>query len=968
MAEVAGLTLGVFGLAGLIGAFKDTIDLFRLIADTRHLGHQYEILDMKLDIEKTLLLHWAHRVRLLDGDYDKRLDDANTQELVIRILASIRSILTNTKNLQQRYGLRLESDPPAPPIPSDSITASPRSDPFLKSLPSELLTVDLPSELATLDQFSNPPPSRRRISQLRMDSFVQQFEVLQSRIDTRQKTTSMAQKARWVIRDKQKFEDLLRDLTDLTSKLNEVVPPKDDDFNSAHSMIRDDLAAIKKDIKRLKIVLEASFDRHQAIAESTQHVLDKTRQDRILQVLWFRKIEDRAESITQNHKKTLRWALKPPDDAASWDDLPAWLRHGTGIYWISGKAGSGKSTLTKYLRFHQSTKSLLSEWANGGHLLICHFFFSNLGSDEQKTQEGLSRTLLYQILARNPSLMQEALPNMWKEILESECRESRGDIGAPQSIELPSAAETRRAFEVITGSTAKIGRLCFFIDGLDEFVGDYEDGIAFIQRLAENEHIKVIVSSRPIPACVAAFRTLPRLELQDLTREDIRAYVEEKIGNHPSMRSHKRRFPEESTSLLRELVQKSSGVWLWIILACRSIRSGFDDHDRLSEIRRRVDDLPPELEDMFMHMLGKVRKRHQQQGAQLMKICYTYQKTKSPFVQKGLFALGLALVDDYHMNSIEIQHLTTEDKVEICEELEGRLRSRCWGLLELTAEKHTRSTRGSACQDINAKVIFMHRTVFEFLSNEDVWRLDCLQIQDELFHAPTALSLYGVHMATQLLYTKREIQAMDLFEEGIWWGAEADRQRPGDPKNCLFHLQPFLGLLPESELSAAALQRLSSATTLEASHGCSCVSLLLAVEAGAQNFVKQHADFQAMLKNDHGSCGDKPILYHALRKQFLSVNFNDQPSQGRFWSAEMVQLLLSSGCSVTESVYTSMGDTSLWVLWLEDVRKFGFCPLGERENRMLWSITEQFLSASSDAKLKDFDLEWLESLGTEHSQ
>ncbi|KAH6887618.1 prion-inhibition and propagation-domain-containing protein [Thelonectria olida] len=957
MAEVAGLTLGVFGLAGLIGAFKDTIDLFKLIADTRHLGHQYEILDMKLDIEKTLLLHWADRVKLLENDYDRRLDDANTIKLVVRILASIRSILTNTNNLQQRYGLRPENAPIAPSI------VGPQSDLVTDGLPAELLTAHLPSELATSNQSSRPPQGRRRISQLRMDNFVQQFEVIQTRIETRQKAAPIGQRARWVIRDKEKFEDLIRDLADLTSKLNEIVPSINENFSSTHSMISDDLAAIKKDIGRLKIVLEASVGHHQAIAGSTQQALDKTRQDRILQRLWFRKIDDRSESITPNHEKTLRWALKPPNDADSWDDLPAWLRSGSGIYWVSGKAGSGKSTLMKYLRTRQRTKAILSEWANGGRVLMCHFFFSNLGSDEQKTQEGLSRTLLYQILARNRSLVQDALPNMWKEILDSELLGRRGDLGSTQDVGLPSAVETRRAFEVIAESAATIGRICFFIDGLDEFVGDYGDGIAFVQRLAENEHFKIILSSRPIPACVAAFRTLPRLQLQDLTRDDIQAYVDDRVGRHPSMRRHTRRFPEESGSLLRELVQKSCGVWLWIILACRSICSGFDDHDRLSEIQRRVDELPPELEDMFMHMLNRVHKRHQQQGAQLLRICYTYQKTKSPFVQKGLFALGLALVDDYHTCPIEIQHLTTEDKVEICEELEGRLRSRCWGLLEFVTEKCTPSTQSSDEQEINAKVRFMHRTVFEFLSNEHVWELDCLQTQDDEFDAATALSLYGIHMATQMLYAKNDIQAMDHFEEGLWWGAEADSQRPGDPRNCFFHFQPFLDLLPKSALCAATMQRLSEAITHGITHDCASVPLLLAVEAGAANFVKQHPDFPAI--HGHRSCGCKPILYHALGKQFLSVNFNDQPSQGRLRSAEMVQLLLSSGCNADDFVCTDLGKTSLWSLWLDDVGKFSVSGLSEEKKRMLGSITEQFLKASGHAEPEHFELEWLQ-LGTEN--
>ncbi|KAI8718115.1 hypothetical protein NCS52_00889500 [Fusarium sp. LHS14.1] len=936
MAEVAGLAIGVFGLAGLIGAFKDTIDLFGIVMDMRQAGQQYEILEIRLDIEKTLLLHWADRVKLLRSDYDRQLNDPITQRLVFRILASIRSILTDTNKLEERYGLRSKDNAPQAPVPT-----GPQQD--WSDLPQELLDATLSTEPVTTDQRSSSSELRWRFSQERMKNFTKLLGKIPLPGD-QDRATSVTGKARWA---------------DFTSKLDQVVPSlNDDDPESARSMVRRDLALIQKDVRKLLLLHEASVGHHEAIAQSTQRALDTMRQERVLNALWFRMINDRSESITQNHRDTLQWALKTPNDAGSWDDLPAWLLNGLGIYWVSGKAGSGKSTLMKYLFTHRRTKMILSQWANRGPFLMCHYFFSNLGSDLQKSQEGLSRTLLHQILDRNRSLTQEAFPDMWKETVAHEATLRNEDL-ANHHISSPSAAETRRAFEVIAANTGTIGRLCFFIDGLDELVGEYGDILDFIRNLAKNEHVKIVVSSRPIPACVAAFHNLPRLRLQDLTRNDIQAYVEDKVGSHPAMKRHMRRFPEASASLMHELVEKSSGVWLWIILACRSICSGFDDHDRLSEIRRRVDELPPELKDMFMHMLSKVHKRHQEQGAQLLRICYMYQKTKSPFLKKGLYALGLSLVEDYHAVPFKIQLLTNEDVVEICEELEGRLRSRCWGLLEFATEKHSHVASGAEIAE--AKVVFMHRTVFEFLSEDESWKLDCLRIRNGLFDAATALSLYGIHMSVQKLHTSGGVQAMDLFEEGLWWGAEADRQRPDDTNTCFFHLSPLFDNLRDKNLHCATLQRLSQAVSNKTTHHSSSIerrppiALLLAIEAGATNFVQTHPDLPVMLgKGSHDSRGCQPFLYHALSKQFLSGKFNDEPLQGRFHSANMIQLLLSKGCNAAESVWTSMGKTSLSSLWLDGLWRFTAYPLSVTEKAVVSNISEQFRKAGGDSPPKDF--------------
>lgn len=88
-----------------------------------------------------------------------------------------------------------------------------------------------------------------------------------------------------------------------------------------------------------------------------------------------------------------------------------------------------------YLYEHTETKSLLEAWANNMPLTLGSFFFYALGSPEQKSQEGLIRALLYQILDADPSLIPILFPSMWQEAQISD------DI----KITLPSSSETVRA-------------------------------------------------------------------------------------------------------------------------------------------------------------------------------------------------------------------------------------------------------------------------------------------------------------------------------------------------------------------------------------------------------------------------------------------------------------------------------------------------------------------------------------------
>src|SRR3569833_273024 len=52
-----------------------------------------------------------------------------------------------------------------------------------------------------------------------------------------------------------------------------------------------------------------------------------------------------------------------PDKVSARIRLLDWLSTGTGIFHISGKLGSGKSTLMKFLCEHESTRNRLEQWA-----------------------------------------------------------------------------------------------------------------------------------------------------------------------------------------------------------------------------------------------------------------------------------------------------------------------------------------------------------------------------------------------------------------------------------------------------------------------------------------------------------------------------------------------------------------------------------------------------------------------------
>ena len=109
-------------------------------------------------------------------------------------------------------------------------------------------------------------------------------------------------------------------------------------------------------------------------------------------------------------------------EGRQWDDFGVWLQFGKGIYWVNGKAGSGKSTLMKYIVSHNKTASLLRTWAGDSKLCTGGFFFWNSGSKQQRCQVGLFRSLLHEILGQHPELILIVLHAQWGVRYSAKCQ------------------------------------------------------------------------------------------------------------------------------------------------------------------------------------------------------------------------------------------------------------------------------------------------------------------------------------------------------------------------------------------------------------------------------------------------------------------------------------------------------------------------------------------------------------------
>lgn len=196
---------------------------------------------------------------------------------------------------------------------------------------------------------------------------------------------------------------------------------------------------------------------------------------RFMDSLQFEALSRRHEAIPEAHKQTFRWLLhgrttggKTPRIPAREDDrdqieFSQWLESGNGIFWVSGKPGSGKSTLMKLVAGAAKTYQLVSRWASPT-IIVAHYFWSS-GSSMQKSQEGLLRSLLYSIFQQCPELVPTLCRERWRELDDLKHSNGRWSISS-----------LMKALRKITKEeTKKRINFCFFIDGMDEFGTSHDD-------------------------------------------------------------------------------------------------------------------------------------------------------------------------------------------------------------------------------------------------------------------------------------------------------------------------------------------------------------------------------------------------------------------------------------------------------------------------------------------------------------
>ena len=295
----------------------------------------------------------------------------------------------------------------------------------------------------------------------------------------------------------------------------------------------------------------------------------------------------RQLAISAPADNTCQWLYDTPSFKAWTERENVNMHH--GLLQIIGKPGSGKSTLMRSI--FEATRSLAHK-RNDATCVVSHFFHSG-GQTLESSTKNMFHSLIYQLASLYPPCLV-----VFKVYSATDLQTL--DSTAPVSYLDVLRMSLRLIFSNRSFSPQ---RTVIFIDALDEC--DRSEAARtgyFFAELTKTAHkhgvdLNVCLSRREYPSITVQDCLEIRMESHNL--QDIRQYISQKLDLVGVAR-------QDANALHEAIVQRSNGIFLWVVLAVEEALKDFESGQNAKHILERAKSLPKELEELFAQILGEL--------------------------------------------------------------------------------------------------------------------------------------------------------------------------------------------------------------------------------------------------------------------------------------------------------------------------------------------------------------------------
>ncbi|RDW59843.1 hypothetical protein BP6252_12930 [Coleophoma cylindrospora] len=413
--------------------------------------------------------------------------------------------------------------------------------------------------------------------------------------------------------------------------------------------------------------------------------MDEAERTKHLNTLDFPERTRRESEIEEAYTHSCQWITEHPK-------YLEWKMARSGIFGVRGKPGSGKSTLMKKI-FRQ-----LKEDRNDSDVILAYFFHRR-GTELQHSQLGMFRSLLYMLLHQCPLVQTD----FW-----STSQSKQKGLDKKWRVE-----ELREIFSSTLINASGHGVIRIFIDALDEAGDQAQKVISYLRVI--NEKLKntdavtsICFSCRHFP--IITIKEGFEISLEEHNEEDIARFITNKLNQEL-------RLEESAVEVLtKRLIDRASGMFMWVSLVIPIIVEKDNDGETLNSIYRVIESVPTDLGEVYRHILSEVIKKSiREETLHLMQWILL---SKEPLSVKQLRCILAS--DDSVVKPHQQSHRDSENYIDTDERMMRWITSRTGGLAETLIHEasHFQSRRNT--------VQFIHQSVIDFLLKD---KFHCLLVE-----------------------------------------------------------------------------------------------------------------------------------------------------------------------------------------------------------------------------------------------
>lgn len=279
-----------------------------------------------------------------------------------------------------------------------------------------------------------------------------------------------------------------------------------------------------------------------------------------------------------------------------------WITSDSGLLWISGGPGLGKTMLSIYLTEYLSSYFRSLE---NGKRHFSTYFFCDAKDNTRNNSVAIIRGLIFQLLQQKRDLIKHILPTY-----------------AIQSKRLFQQNSFETIWNIFLEMThdVKDSRLTCILDGLDECEPEsLQDLLNKLNKVTSTSpNLKTIILSREYPSCLRdSLNRFPRIRLDPDAQSEVNDGLDLYISARVAELSESKKYPAELTDFVKmTLKKKSEGTYLWVSFVIKDLRKV-----EVSEVEESLDQLPQGLYPLYERILEQVDSVHRSLTLDILRWC-----------------------------------------------------------------------------------------------------------------------------------------------------------------------------------------------------------------------------------------------------------------------------------------------------------------------------------------------------------